>query len=127
GRGQGDRRRREDRRPGQPAQPRRGGRLDALRQEPSGLRAAPAAADRRRDRRRRRDPQGRGRRARRRRRLPAARRLTKRAAMSTPAFNPDLIVVFVLAAFLGLQLIRRVSTLLHSPLMSLTNAIAAVA
>jgi NAD(P) transhydrogenase subunit alpha len=41
--------------------------------------------------------------------------------------NPDLIAVFVLAAFLGFQLIRRVSTLLHSPLMSLTNAIAAVA
>ena len=42
-------------------------------------------------------------------------------------FNPDLIAVFVLAAFLGFQLIKRVSTLLHSPLMSLTNAIAAVA
>lgn len=43
------------------------------------------------------------------------------------AFDPDLITVFVLAAFLGFQLIKRVSTLLHSPLMSLTNAIAAVA
>jgi NAD(P) transhydrogenase subunit alpha len=43
------------------------------------------------------------------------------------SFNPDLIAVFVLAAFLGFQLIKRVSTLLHSPLMSLTNAIAAVA
>lgn len=43
------------------------------------------------------------------------------------AFDPDLIAVFVLAAFLGFQLIKRVSTLLHSPLMSLTNAIAAVA
>jgi NAD(P) transhydrogenase subunit alpha len=43
------------------------------------------------------------------------------------AFDPDLITVFILAAFLGFQLIKRVSTLLHSPLMSLTNAIAAVA
>ena len=43
------------------------------------------------------------------------------------AFDPDLIAVFILAAFLGFQLIKRVSTLLHSPLMSLTNAIAAVA
>jgi NAD(P) transhydrogenase subunit alpha len=47
--------------------------------------------------------------------------------MPPPAFNPDLITVFVLSAFLGFQLIKRVSTLLHSPLMSLTNAIAAVA
>ena len=39
----------------------------------------------------------------------------------------DLLFVFMLAAFLGFQLIRRVSPLLHSPLMSLTNAIAAVA
>lgn len=35
--------------------------------------------------------------------------------------------VFLLAAFLGLELIRRVSTLLHTPLMSLTNALAAIA
>lgn len=42
------------------------------------------------------------------------------------AFNPDYVFVFILAAFLGLQLIKKVSPLLHSPLMSLTNAIAAV-
>ena len=36
------------------------------------------------------------------------------------------IYVFMLAAFLGFQLIRRVSPLLHTPLMSLTNAIAAI-
>ena len=47
--------------------------------------------------------------------------------MPTSAFDTDLIAVFILAAFLGFQLIKRVSTLLHSPLMSLTNAIAAVA
>jgi H+-translocating NAD(P) transhydrogenase subunit alpha len=35
--------------------------------------------------------------------------------------------VFMLAAFLGFQLIKRVSPLLHTPLMSLTNAISAIA
>lgn len=34
--------------------------------------------------------------------------------------------VFMLATFLGLDIIRRVSRLLHTPLMSLTNAISAV-
>jgi len=37
------------------------------------------------------------------------------------------IYVFVLAAFVGLEVISRVSPLLHTPLMSLTNAIAAIA
>jgi NAD(P) transhydrogenase subunit alpha len=36
------------------------------------------------------------------------------------------VYVFLLAAFLGLELIRRVSPLLHTPLMSLTNAISAI-
>jgi NAD(P) transhydrogenase subunit alpha len=36
------------------------------------------------------------------------------------------IFVFVLAAFLGLEVIKRVSPLLHTPLMSLTNAISAI-
>jgi NAD(P) transhydrogenase subunit alpha len=35
--------------------------------------------------------------------------------------------VFVLATFIGLDVIRRVSRLLHTPLMSLTNAISAIA
>ena len=35
--------------------------------------------------------------------------------------------VFMLAAFLGFEVIRRVSPLLHTPLMSLTNAISAIA
>ena len=35
--------------------------------------------------------------------------------------------VFMLAAFLGMDIIRRVSRLLHTPLMSLTNAISAIA
>jgi len=34
--------------------------------------------------------------------------------------------VFMLSAFLGFQLIRGVSPLLHTPLMSLTNAISAI-
>jgi NAD(P) transhydrogenase subunit alpha len=36
------------------------------------------------------------------------------------------LLVFVLASFLGLKLIRHVSRLLHTPLMSLTNAISSV-
>ena len=35
--------------------------------------------------------------------------------------------VFLLATFLGVEVIRRVSPLLHTPLMSLTNAISAIA
>lgn len=34
--------------------------------------------------------------------------------------------VFMLATFLGFEVIRRVSPLLHTPLMSLTNAISAI-
>ena len=34
--------------------------------------------------------------------------------------------VFILAAFVGLEVIKRVSPLLHTPLMSLTNAISAI-
>ncbi len=34
--------------------------------------------------------------------------------------------VFVLASFVGLEVIRRVSPLLHTPLMSLTNALSAI-
>ena len=34
--------------------------------------------------------------------------------------------VFVLATFVGLEIIRKVSPLLHTPLMSLTNAISAI-
>ena len=35
--------------------------------------------------------------------------------------------IFVLAGFIGFEVIRRVSPLLHTPLMSLTNAISAIA
>lgn len=37
------------------------------------------------------------------------------------------IFVFLLSSFIGLGVIRRVSRLLHTPLMSLTNAISAIA
>ena len=36
------------------------------------------------------------------------------------------VTIFVLAAFLGFELIRRVPTLLHTPLMSGTNAISGI-
>ena len=39
----------------------------------------------------------------------------------------DGLFVLVLATFIGLDVIRRVSRLLHTPLMSLTNAISAIA
>jgi NAD(P) transhydrogenase subunit alpha len=35
--------------------------------------------------------------------------------------------VFMLAAFIGFEVIKRVSPLLHTPLMSLTNALDAIA
>jgi NAD(P) transhydrogenase subunit alpha len=46
--------------------------------------------------------------------------------MTAATWLPNL-YVFVLSAFLGLELVRRVSPLLHTPLMSLTNAISAIA
>jgi H+-translocating NAD(P) transhydrogenase subunit alpha len=56
------------------------------------------------------------------------------AATSSPAgvehAKPDymtLLFVFALATFTGLLVIRNVSRLLHTPLMSLTNAISAIA
>jgi len=36
------------------------------------------------------------------------------------------LLIFVMASFLGIELIRHVSRLLHTPLMSLTNAISSV-
>ena len=44
--------------------------------------------------------------------------------------DPDywgMVFVFMLSALIGLGVIRRVSRLLHTPLMSLTNAISAIA
>ncbi len=39
----------------------------------------------------------------------------------------DGLFVFMLAGFIGFEVIRRVSPLLHTPLMSLTNALDAIA
>lgn len=36
------------------------------------------------------------------------------------------LLIFVLATFLGLELVRHVSRLLHTPLMALTNAISSI-
>jgi NAD(P) transhydrogenase subunit alpha len=51
---------------------------------------------------------------------------TAAAAAETPDIWSQ-IFVFVLATFIGLGVIRRVSRLLHTPLMSITNAISAIA
>jgi NAD(P) transhydrogenase subunit alpha len=45
--------------------------------------------------------------------------------MATEAWS--LLLVFLLATFIGFDVIRNVSRLLHTPLMSLTNAISAIA
>ena len=52
------------------------------------------------------------------------------AAAGEPAPGADLtsmVYVFMLATFIGLGVITRVSRLLHTPLMSITNAISAIA
>ena len=43
-----------------------------------------------------------------------------------PADFISSLFVFILSAFLGIELIKRVSPLLHTPLMSLTNALDAI-
>ncbi|MBI4879013.1 MAG: NAD(P) transhydrogenase subunit alpha [Planctomycetes bacterium] len=52
-------------------------------------------------------------------------------ATAAPAAPGDglmsLLFIFLLATFVGLEVIKRVSPLLHTPLMSLTNAISAIA
>src|SRR3954469_6596203 len=47
--------------------------------------------------------------------------------MTTTVDFWSMLYVFVLATFIGIGVIRRVSRLLHTPLMSLTNAISAIA
>jgi NAD(P) transhydrogenase subunit alpha len=62
------------------------------------------------------------------------------AVISAPAAKPapeagasasfdymSMLFVFMLATFIGFEVVRRVSRLLHTPLMSLTNAISAIA
>ena len=56
-------------------------------------------------------------------------------AAAAPAAEPatarldywSMLIVLILATFIGIGVIRRVSRLLHTPLMSLTNAISAIA
>jgi NAD(P) transhydrogenase subunit alpha len=47
--------------------------------------------------------------------------------MTQPLDFWSMMFVFVLASFIGIGVIRRVSRLLHTPLMSITNAISAIA
>jgi NAD(P) transhydrogenase subunit alpha len=50
------------------------------------------------------------------------------AAAAAPAADIwSQLFVFMLASFIGLGVIRRVSRLLHTPLMSISNAISAIA
>ncbi len=61
---------------------------------------------------------------------PAAAGHAPMASQETEAPKFDfmsMLFVFMLATFIGLQVISRVSRLLHTPLMSLTNAISAIA
>lgn len=58
--------------------------------------------------------------------------IVQEAAAAVAAHGPagdiwSQLYVFVLASFIGLGVIRRVSRLLHTPLMSITNAISAIA
>jgi NAD(P) transhydrogenase subunit alpha len=56
--------------------------------------------------------------------------LSEGGARENLAFNPAVLIaslyVFALAAFLGYQVISRVPPLLHTPLMSATNAISGI-
>jgi len=47
--------------------------------------------------------------------------------MSNSSTLINALFIFVLAGFIGFEVIRRVSPLLHTPLMSLTNALDAIA
>lgn len=48
-------------------------------------------------------------------------------AITSPLDFVSMLFAFMLATFIGVGVIRRVSRLLHTPLMSLTNAISAIA
>ncbi len=47
--------------------------------------------------------------------------------MSSSSNLINALFIFMLAGFIGFEVIRRVSPLLHTPLMSLTNALDAIA
>jgi NAD(P) transhydrogenase subunit alpha len=52
---------------------------------------------------------------------------TETAAHAPATDFSSMLFVFLLATFIGLGVVTRVSRLLHTPLMSLTNAISAIA
>ncbi len=52
---------------------------------------------------------------------------TEAAHAAQPFDYWSMVFVFLLATFIGIGVIRRVSRLLHTPLMSITNAISAIA
>jgi len=55
-------------------------------------------------------------------------RLIADAAQAAQPFDYwSMVFVFVLSTFIGIGVVRRVSRLLHTPLMSITNAISAIA
>jgi NAD(P) transhydrogenase subunit alpha len=51
----------------------------------------------------------------------------ERGKMNSSSNLINALFIFVLAGFIGFEVIRRVSPLLHTPLMSLTNALDAIA
>ena len=59
--------------------------------------------------------------------LAAAQPAAGETAPPPGADYTSMIYVFMLATFIGLGVITRVSRLLHTPLMSITNAISAIA
>jgi NAD(P) transhydrogenase subunit alpha len=63
--------------------------------------------------------------------LVTAARASAQEAVPAHAEQPfdywSMLFVFLLATFIGIGVIRRVSRLLHTPLMSITNAISAIA
>src|ERR1700724_2927066 len=60
-------------------------------------------------------------------RLTKARLTKEREKMNSSSSLINALFIFVLAGFIGFEVIRRVSPLLHTPLMSLTNALDAIA
>jgi NAD(P) transhydrogenase subunit alpha len=58
---------------------------------------------------------------------PAAAEAARSPGGTVPLDYWSMLFVFMLATFIGVGVIRRVSRLLHTPLMSLTNAISAIA
>jgi len=59
----------------------------------------------------------------------AASNATATVTATAPSGPSDLVVnllIFLMATFLGVELIRHVTRLLHTPLMALTNAISSV-